>query len=125
MIYTYIIFIYVYIKSHTYMFQDLVGTSDVHIQVRPPGCHIVSYTMQLADERLLAPMAIFHPDMFDLPRAAHVLRVAEKYRSDPSDPHDDDYLVQTQSRHEQVGFNEVHRYSHHNFTVMARLLIVV
>ncbi|KAI0239859.1 Actin-related protein 8 [Lamellibrachia satsuma] len=89
-------------ETYCHLDQDLVGTSDVHIQVRPPGCHIVSYTMQLADERLLAPMAIFHPDMFDLPRAAHVLRVAEKYRSDPSDPHDDDYLVQTQSRHEQV-----------------------
>ena len=70
--------------------------------MRPPGRHIVTYTMQLADERLLAPMAVFHPDMFGLQKAVHVLRVAEKYRSDPSDPYDDDYLVQTQSRHEQV-----------------------
>jgi len=92
-----------YIKSTIrYIFQDVVGTSDIHIQVRPPGRHIVTYTMQLADERLLAPMAVFHPDMFGLQKAVHVLRVAEKYRSDPSDPYDDDYLVQTQSRHEQV-----------------------
>lgn len=89
-------------ETYCHLDQDAVGTSDLHIQVRPPGRHIVTYTMQLADERLLAPMAIFHPDMFGLQKAAHVLRVAEKYRSDPSDPHDDDYLVQTQSRHEQV-----------------------
>ena len=72
-----------------------------HIQVKRPSHNITRYSMYIGDERILAPMSVFYPDILGLdgPNLCHV---QEKYRSDPNDPHDEDYLVQTMSRHEQV-----------------------
>lgn len=55
----------------------------------------------MGDERILAPMGVFFPDMFGL-KGNNLYKKQEKFYSDPSDPNDDDYLIQTMSRHEQV-----------------------
>ena len=81
--------------------QDIVGVEEQNLQVKGPGTNIVKYRVQMGDERIIAPMAVFFPDLFGL-GDAHLCHVQEKYRSDPGDPHDEDYLIQTMSRHEQV-----------------------
>jgi len=69
--------------------------------LRCPSQHIVKYLVRMGDERILAPMSVFFPDMFGL-KGDDLYQKVEKFSSDPSDPNDDDYLIQTMSRHEQV-----------------------
>jgi len=55
----------------------------------------------MGDERILAPLAVFFPDMFGL-QGDQLFHKSEKFASDPSDPNDDDYLERTMTRHELV-----------------------
>ena len=58
----------------------------------------------MGDERILAALSVFCPDMFGLSKSDKTLcHVSEEYRSDPTDPFDEQYIVQTRSKHEQVG----------------------
>ena len=81
--------------------QDLYGIEEVFMQVRHPNSNIDKFSMHLADDRILAPLAAFLPDMMGL-HGAHLVRVPEAYYSDPSDAKDEDYIRQTMSKHEQV-----------------------
>lgn len=83
--------------------QDLCGQHALHMQLRHPEKPVVKYTMYAGDERLLAPLGAFHPEMFGL-GSGNLCHKVPKYVSDPSDPLDDDYLEQTMSKHEQVLF---------------------
>ena len=57
--------------------------------------------MHMGDERILAPLAAFVPDLLGL-HGTDLVHVPQPYRSDPADPRDEDYIVQTRSKHEQV-----------------------
>ena len=88
---------------NNFQFQDLLGVQEEHIQIKHPGQNIIKYTVHMGDERILAPLSVFYPDMLGL-EGRHLCKVQERYKSDPGDPQDEDYLIQTMSRHEQVGF---------------------
>ena len=81
--------------------QDEVGSVEELIQVKLPAEMIVRYRLQMGDERILAPIAVFVPDMMGM-LGSSLWRPHRKYVSDPSDYQDEDYLQQTQSKHEQV-----------------------
>ncbi len=85
-----------------HIFQDTHGLSQEHIQIRHPSQNICKYTVQMGDERTLAPLSMFYPDMFGLV-GSELVRNPERYYSDSTDPLDEDYLAQTMSKHEQVG----------------------
>jgi len=80
----------------------------VEISPRRPSENVVSYSMRMGDERILAPLAAFFPDMFGL-EGTDLCRRMEKFVSDPMDPNDDDYLERTMSRHELVRLNELYQ----------------
>ena len=88
-------------ESCCHMDQDESGIEEQHIQVKHLEENIVKYSVQMADERIIAPMSVFYPDMFGL-EGSKVCRVYKKCPSDPSDPHDEEYLSQTQSKQEQA-----------------------
>jgi actin-related protein 8 len=69
-----------------------------------PDEPIVKYTMYAGDERLLAPLGVFHPEMFGL-TGEQLCHKMGSQSNDPTDPCDDDYLMQTMSKHEQVTEN--------------------
>jgi len=81
--------------------QDVQGIEEVEIFPKRPSQKVVSYLMRMGDERILAPLAAFFPDMFGL-QGEQLFHKSEKFVSDPSDPNDDDYLERTMSRHELV-----------------------
>ena len=69
-----------------------------------PGTKQARYAFHMGDERILAPMAMFYPNMLGL-IGTNVCRNVDKYHSDPADPLDEDYLMQTMSKHEQVSLD--------------------
>jgi len=73
----------------------------VEISPKRPSQKAVTYLMRMGDERILAPLAAFFPDMFGL-EGNQLFHRSEKFVSDPTDPNDDDYLERTMSRHELV-----------------------
>jgi len=81
--------------------QDVQGVEEVEISIKRPAQEAVTYLMRMGDERILAPLAAFFPDMFGL-EGSQLFHRSEKLVSDPTDPNDDDYLERTMSRHELV-----------------------
>ncbi|ELT94986.1 hypothetical protein CAPTEDRAFT_229124 [Capitella teleta] len=88
-------------ETYCHMDQDLCGRHGLHMNLNRPGEPVVKYTMYAGDERLLAPLGVFHPEMFGL-AGEQLCHKVEMKISDPADPFDDDYLKQTMSRHEQA-----------------------
>lgn len=88
-------------ENHCHLEQDVQGAQDHQVLLRRPSQHVVKYVVRMGDERILAPLAAFFPDMLGL-KGDHLYRRPEKFASDPGDPNDDDYLAQTMSRHEQA-----------------------
>ena len=84
-----------------FLWQDLQGIEEVEILPRRPSQKVVTYLLRMGDERILAPLAAFFPDMFGL-QGEQLFHRTEKFVSDPTDPNDDDYLERTMSRHELV-----------------------
>ena len=75
------------------------------ICVGQPNCKLSRYRFYMGDERILAPMAMFYPNMLGL-IGTNVCKNKDRYCSDPADIHDEDYLMQTMSKHEQVTSSE-------------------
>jgi len=71
------------------------------VSPRRPSQKPVAYSVRIGDERILAPLAAFFPDMFGL-HGDQLFHRSEKFVSDATDPNDDDYLERTMSRHELV-----------------------
>lgn len=61
----------------------------------------LKFTLRLGDERLLAPMSLFFPEMFGLKVNDNLIVLGGgKKVSDPSDVNDEEYLRQTMTKHE-------------------------
>ena len=83
--------------------QDMQGYKEAHLRLKRPGQKIHKYTIQMGDERILAPLALFFPDLFGLSSTeSRLCHAPEPYRPDFSDPFEEEYIVQTRSKHEQV-----------------------
>lgn len=64
--------------------------------LRKHGSCVLCRGLQVGDECLIAPLALFRPEMLGVtgPKQA---RVQSRNPGDPQDPHDDNYLIQTQA----------------------------
>ncbi|XP_067938587.1 actin-related protein 8-like [Watersipora subatra] len=86
--------------SYCHMDTDGAGTEEIHFQVRPPGKKITKYSMHVGDERIVATLAVFWPEMFGLKGSNLLLNGAYK-DNDPTDVFDSDYILQTRSKQEE------------------------
>lgn len=65
------------------------------------------YTFYLSDECLLAPMALFYTDLFEITAinindSSKRTRFHTKNQGDPEDPHDQIYLAETSRKYTKV-----------------------
>ena len=65
------------------------------LEIHLVGGSVVRYTMRLGDECILAPMALFRPLALGL-QGTSLIRSQTRAEPDGDDPHDEDYLRQTQ-----------------------------
>ncbi|XP_062248080.1 actin-related protein 8 [Platichthys flesus] len=87
-------------ETFCHLNQDISGLQDHEFQTRFPEAPTLLYQVRLGDEKLQAPMGLFYPATFGI--------VGQKmsslqYRSpgDSEDPHDEHYLLATQSKQDQ------------------------
>lgn len=73
---------------------DICGCREFSFTVNKPGSSVLSYTIQSADEAIIAPLSLFYPELLLLtvPKQIHT---QSANTSDPTDPHDADYLRET------------------------------
>ncbi|KAK0062562.1 actin-related protein 8 [Biomphalaria pfeifferi] len=75
--------------------QDQYGITQQCLEIHRPDNMLLKYKVKLGDEPILAPMALFKPMAFGL-LGDHLIRVQSRFEGDPDDPHDEEYLRQTQ-----------------------------
>uniref|UniRef100_A0A8C4IPM7 Actin-related protein 8 n=1 Tax=Dicentrarchus labrax TaxID=13489 RepID=A0A8C4IPM7_DICLA len=80
--------------------QDISGLQDHEFQTRLPESPALLYQVRLGDEKLEAPMGLFYPTTFGI---VGQKMTSLQYRSqgDSEDPHDEHYLLSTQSKQDQ------------------------
>ncbi|CAN7992666.1 unnamed protein product [Ixodes hexagonus] len=76
---------------------DICGAQERSFQVKQPSKPLLEYKIKVGDECLIAPLALFRPEMLGVTGPKQV-RVQSRNPGDPQDPHDDNYLIQTQRR---------------------------
>lgn len=87
-------------ETFTHLDQDICGLQDHEFQVRRPDAPAFLYQMRLGDEKLQAPMALFYPATFGI-FGQKMTCLQHRSPGDPEDPHDEHYLVATQSKQDQ------------------------
>ncbi|KAG8430219.1 hypothetical protein GDO86_018233 [Hymenochirus boettgeri] len=87
-------------ETLTHLDQDISGLQDHEFQVRHPDSPALLYQMRLGDEKLQAPMALFYPASFGIV-GQKMTSLQHRSHGDPEDPHDEHYLLSTQSKQEQ------------------------
>ncbi|XP_072277039.1 actin-related protein 8 [Pyxicephalus adspersus] len=87
-------------ETFTHLDQDICGLQDHEFQVRRPDSPALLYQMRLGDEKLQAPMALFYPGTFGI-FGQKMTCLQHRSQGDPEDPHDEHYLVATQSKQDQ------------------------
>ncbi|KAL1464856.1 hypothetical protein WDU94_004466 [Cyamophila willieti] len=76
---------------------DVCGCFEKSFTVRQPKKPATSFIIQVADECLIAPLGIFHPELLGLTGIKPVVTQSRAV-SDSEDPHDGDYLRETSRR---------------------------
>ncbi|KAM4022598.1 actin-related protein 8 [Anomaloglossus baeobatrachus] len=87
-------------ETYTHLDQDVCGLQDHEFQVRHPDSPALLYQMRLGDEKLQAPMALFYPATFGIV-GQKMTYLQHRSQGDPEDPHDEHYLLATQSKQDQ------------------------
>ncbi|XP_054834793.1 actin-related protein 8 [Eublepharis macularius] len=87
-------------ETFCHLDQDLSGLQDHEFQVRHPDSPALLYQLRLGDEKLQAPMALFYPATFGIV-GQKMTSLQQRSQGDPEDPHDEHYLLATQSKQEQ------------------------
>ncbi|KAK3801298.1 hypothetical protein RRG08_067101 [Elysia crispata] len=82
-------------ETSCHLNQDQHGVSQQTLEIHLVGGSVVRYTMRLGDECILAPMALFRPLALGL-QGTSLIRSQTRAEPDGDDPHDEDYLRQTQ-----------------------------
>uniref|UniRef100_A0A673AEB7 Actin related protein 8 n=1 Tax=Sphaeramia orbicularis TaxID=375764 RepID=A0A673AEB7_9TELE len=87
-------------ETFCHLNQDISGLQDHEFQTRFPEGPALLYQIRLGDEKLQAPMGLFYPTTFGIVGQKMTLL---QYRSqgDSEDPHDEHYLLATQSKQDQ------------------------
>ncbi|XP_034393581.1 actin-related protein 8 [Cyclopterus lumpus] len=87
-------------ETFCHLNQDISGLQDHEFQTRLPEAPALLYQVRLGDEKLQAPMGLFYPTTFGI---VGQKMTSLQYRSqgDSEDPHDEHYLMATQSKQDQ------------------------
>uniref|UniRef100_A0A7N6AJ07 Actin-related protein 8 n=1 Tax=Anabas testudineus TaxID=64144 RepID=A0A7N6AJ07_ANATE len=100
-------------ETFCHLNQDISGLQDHEFQTRFPEAPALLYQVRLGDEKLQAPMGLFYPTTFGV---VGQKMTSLQYRSqgDPEDPHNEHYLLATQSKQDQVthSHREMHTLIH-------------
>ncbi|GIX71980.1 actin-related protein 8 [Caerostris extrusa] len=76
---------------------DVCGIQDRSFLVKRPGQPVIRYVIKIGDECLIAPLALFHPELLGI-TGTKKIRTQQRNEGIPDDPHDELYLMQTQRR---------------------------
>uniref|UniRef100_A0A8C9THJ1 Actin-related protein 8 n=1 Tax=Scleropages formosus TaxID=113540 RepID=A0A8C9THJ1_SCLFO len=87
-------------ESFCHLDQDISGLHDHEFRTRFPDSPTLLYQLRLGDEKLQAPMALFYPATFGIV-GQKMTSLQHRSQGDPADPHDEHYLLGTQSRQDQ------------------------
>ncbi|XP_068109767.1 actin-related protein 8 [Hyperolius riggenbachi] len=87
-------------ETFTHLDQDICGLQDHEFQIRRPDSPVLLYQMRLGDEKLQAAMALFYPATFGI-FGQKMTYLQHRSPGDPEDPHDEHYLLATQSKQDQ------------------------
>ncbi|XP_053326025.1 actin-related protein 8 [Spea bombifrons] len=87
-------------ESYTHLDQDISGVQDHEFQVRHPDAPALLYQFRLGDEKLQASMALFYPATFGI-TGQKMTFLQHRSQGDAEDPHDEHYLLATQSKQDQ------------------------
>ncbi|KAM6256901.1 actin-related protein 8 isoform 3-T3 [Porphyrio hochstetteri] len=87
-------------ETFCHLDQDISGLQDHEFQIRHPDSPALLYQFRLGDEKLQAPMALFYPATFGI-IGQKMTTLQHRSQGDPEDPHDEHYLLATQSKQEQ------------------------
>ncbi|XP_013043939.2 actin-related protein 8 isoform X1 [Anser cygnoides] len=87
-------------ETFCHLDQDISGLQDHEFQIRHPDSPALLYQFRLGDEKLQAPMALFYPATFGIV-GQKMTTLQHRSQGDPEDPHDEQYLLATQSKQEQ------------------------
>uniref|UniRef100_A0A3B4ZLI0 Actin related protein 8 n=1 Tax=Stegastes partitus TaxID=144197 RepID=A0A3B4ZLI0_9TELE len=87
-------------ETFCHLNQDISGLQDHEFQTRFPEAPALLYQVRLGDEKLQASMGLFYPTTFGI---VGQKMTSLQYRSqgDSEDPHDEHYLLATQSKQDQ------------------------
>ncbi|XP_032892447.1 actin-related protein 8 isoform X2 [Amblyraja radiata] len=88
-------------ETFCHLDQDISGIQDHEFKIRHPDCPALLYQLRLGDEKLQAPMALFYPATFGIV-GQKITTLQHRSHGDSEDPHDEQYLVATQSKQEQA-----------------------
>ncbi|KAG7332250.1 hypothetical protein KOW79_004084 [Hemibagrus wyckioides] len=87
-------------ESFCHLDQDICGLQDHEFRTRFPESPVILYQLRLGDEKLQAPMALFYPAAFGIV-GQKMTTLQHRSPGDPEDPHDEHYLLSTQSKQDQ------------------------
>ncbi|XP_053480700.1 actin-related protein 8 isoform X3 [Ictalurus furcatus] len=88
-------------ETFCHLDQDICGLQDHEFRTRFPESPVILYQLRLGDEKLQAPMALFYPAAFGIV-GQKMTTLQHRSQGDPEDPHDEHYLLSTQSKQDQV-----------------------
>ncbi|GFR08202.1 actin-related protein 8 [Trichonephila clavata] len=76
---------------------DICGVQDKSFLIKRPDQPAIRYVIKVGDECLIAPLALFHPELLGITGTKNI-RTQQRNEGMPDDPHDELYLIQTQRR---------------------------
>uniref|UniRef100_A0AAX7SVC7 Actin-related protein 8 n=1 Tax=Astatotilapia calliptera TaxID=8154 RepID=A0AAX7SVC7_ASTCA len=87
-------------ETFCHLDQDISGLQDHEFQTRFPEAPALLYQVRLGDEKLQAPMGLFYPTTFGIV-GQKMSSLQFRSQGDSEDPHDEHYLLATQSKQDQ------------------------
>ncbi|CAG2182414.1 unnamed protein product, partial [Oppiella nova] len=79
---------------------DVCGHQEKHFRVTVPEEPVLDYTILVGEECLLAPLALFHPELFALTMSlGKRMRILGRNDGHSEDPFDENYLIQTKRKY--------------------------
>ncbi|NP_001001400.1 actin-related protein 8 [Danio rerio] len=87
-------------ESFCHLDQDISGLQDHEFRTRFPDSPVLLYQLRLGDEKLQAPMTLFYPAAFGIV-GQRMTSLLHRSQGDAEDPHDEHFLLTTQSKQDQ------------------------
>ncbi|XP_043475529.1 actin-related protein 8-like isoform X1 [Leptopilina heterotoma] len=84
-------------KEFCHVDLNICGSQEKTFVVKKPRQQTDTYTLQVGDECLVAPLSLFQPELFKV-TGIHNVHVQKRSVGDSEDPHDENYLRETSRR---------------------------